>query len=197
MAPTAILFDLDGTVWDSFPWYASLLARASGRDTDSLHAELRRGASIVTIARNCKITNGRFTTLCQSSIEMLQLYPGVRDTLEQLNALRIPTAAVTSLPGRIVEPLLGGLRLTALFHNVVHANNCALRKPNPEPLLTSLRELRVAPDKNVFYVGDVKNDAAAAEAAGIRFAWASYGYGDGCPSTSAVRLNSIEEVLSL
>jgi phosphoglycolate phosphatase len=117
--------------------------------------------------------------------------------LEELTARGVPTAAVTSLPGRIAEPLLGGLQLAAFFRDVVHASNCASRKPRPGPLLAALQRLGIAPDQNVYYVGDRKDDSAAATAAGIRFAWASYGYGDGCPEASAIRLNSIDEVLGL
>lgn len=197
MAPTALLFDLDGTVWDSFPWYADLLARASGRGAATFNAKLRGGVSIVTLSQQCGISNGRFIAQCEASMNSLQLYPGVRTTLVQLAARGIPTAAVTSLPGRIAEPLLVGLHLAEFFRIIVHAGNCASRKPRPGPLLAALQMLRIVPDGNVFYVGDRKDDAAASEAAGIRFAWASYGYGDGCPIASAIRLNSIDEVLDL
>ena len=197
MAPTALLFDLDGTVWDSFPWYAGLLARASGGKSAALHSELCRGASIVTLARQRGISNGRFVAECEASLRTLRLYPGTLATLEALASRGTPTAAVTSLPGWIAQPLLCGLQLGPLFRWVVDASNCASRKPRPGPVLAALQRLRIAPDHNVFYVGDRNDDAAAAKAAGVRFAWASYGYGDGCPTPSAVRLSSIDEVLGL
>jgi len=54
MAPKAILCDLDGTVWDSFPWYAMVLAKATSRSADSLLSEheAREPRRALAIARD-------------------------------------------------------------------------------------------------------------------------------------------------
>ncbi len=47
-----------------------------------------------------------------------------------------------------------------------------------------------------WFVGDKSSDAETAAAAGVRFAWASYGYGDKCPD-DAVILKHFRDVLGL
>jgi phosphoglycolate phosphatase-like HAD superfamily hydrolase len=46
-----------------------------------------------------------------------------------------PLGIVTSLPGRIFEPLLESLDLTKHFKTVIHPGNCRQLKPNPAPIL--------------------------------------------------------------
>jgi phosphoglycolate phosphatase len=107
-------------------------------------------------------------------------------------------AVVTSLPARIAEPLLDCSGIRALFRDIVSASNCAARKPSPVPLTFALTRIGVVPDRNVFYVGDQAGDAACAEAAGVSFAWASYGYGKDNPGISGgAVLKSFREVLLL
>ena len=197
MAPKAILCDLDGTVWDSFPWYSSVLARATSGSADFLLSELRQGFSVVTLCRRLGVTDTRFRRLCGVYGDCLRLFPGVREALMQLNSRRIPTAVVTSLPARIAEPLLDCVRARDFFSNVVNASNCPSRKPSPGPLIFALGRIGVVPNRDVFYVGDQPGDGAAADAAGISFAWASYGYGGDRPGNTAAALKSFSEVLLL
>lgn len=50
----------------------------------------------------------------------------------------------------------------------------AIHKPDPEPLLECLRRMGVAA-KDALYLGDARNDMIAAQAAGMDFAYASWG----------------------
>jgi phosphoglycolate phosphatase len=59
---------------------------------------------------------------------------------------------------------------------VVGRGTVETHKPDPEPLLETLRRLRVSPDRAVF-VGDSERDALTAERAGVTFR-----YVDGGPS---------------
>jgi phosphoglycolate phosphatase len=115
----------------------------------------------------------------------------------QLRSRGIPTAVVTSLPARIADPLLECVKAGDFFIEVVNASNCPSRKPSPGPLIFALDRIGVVPDRDVFYVGDQPGDAAAADAAGITFAWASYGYGRERPGNTAAALKSFSEVLLL
>ena len=188
---------MDGTVWDSFPWYAAVLAQETALSDEAILGELRLGCSVVALCRRAGVTDARFRSLCTAYGSGLSLYPGVRDSLRDLTDRRIATAAVTSLPARIAEPLLESSAIRRFFAEVVNASNCAARKPSPVPLTFALSRIGVEPDRNVFYVGDQAGDAVAANAAGLSFAWASYGYGGECPSASAAVLKSFDEVLVL
>lgn len=51
---------------------------------------------------------------------------------------------------------------------IVGRDSVATRKPDPEPLLTAVRALDVAPERTLF-VGDSENDRVTAERAGTQF----------------------------
>ncbi len=193
MAPRAFLFDLDGTIWDSYPWYARILAEIGGTSAASVLDQLRRGNSIVQLLRRNRVPD---SALIRRYSE-LDLYPRVVETLEELGHREIPRGLVTSLPGRLVLPLLKGLDLSGHFKTVIHAGNCRFRKPDPRPLLTALDGMGMQAAEDTCYVGDLLSDAQAAARAGLAFAWASYGYGERRPTEASVVLKSFAEVLFL
>lgn len=155
--------------------------------------ELQRGESVVRLAKGRGVPLSRFVGACRD----LRLYPGVHASLEELRRRGMPVAAVTSLPGRLVLPVLEAKDLLAAFGVVIHAGNCRFRKPDPRPIWAALANLSVEPDKKIFYVGDTVADAEAAKRAGISFAWASYGYGRVPPDKVTVVLREFRGVLAL
>lgn len=175
MAPEALIFDLDGTIWDSWPWYAHL-AGTQGQFSPSTVA-LEQGEPAATILRHAGVTRARFPPLCESHISRLSLYPGVRSGLQELSERSIPTGIVTNLPEWIVLPMLRSLRLLDYFKAIVDYGKPRRRKPHPDPLVIAMQELGVARSRTSWYVGDSIHDCQAAHSAGLSFAWASYGYG--------------------
>jgi HAD superfamily hydrolase (TIGR01662 family) len=195
MATNAILFDLDGTIWESYSWYARILFEAVGGSTAERIEQLRAGHSVVSMCRACGLSSSAFLGLCFASARSLALYPEVIQCLDELIRRGHPLGVVTSLSGRLADPLLRELGLAEKFSVVVHAGNCRYRKPSPKPLLMALQAIRGKPS-NSWYVGDKSSDAETAAAAGVRFAWASYGYGDSRPD-GAVILKHFRDVLAL
>jgi HAD superfamily hydrolase (TIGR01549 family) len=193
MAPRAVLVDLDGTVWNSYPWYARLLTATGNISESSALKELQAGQSIVSLLRRCGVPA---STLERRRTD-LSLFPGVAETLEVLGARGTPLGAVTSLPGRLVSPMLEGVALHLTFATVIHAGNCRFRKPHPGPVLAALRDLGIPPGPQVLYVGDMEGDAQAAATAGIEFAWAAYGYGGGRPASAVHVLRRFADILAL
>jgi HAD superfamily hydrolase (TIGR01662 family) len=195
MATKAILFDLDGTIWESYSWYARILSERAGGSTARRIEQLRAGHSVVSMCNACGLSSSIFRSLCVASAKSLPLYPDVIQCLDELNRRGHPLGVVTSLSGRLADPLLRELGLAEKFGMVVHAGNCRYRKPSPEPLLMALQAIGGEPS-NSWYVGDKSSDSDTAAAAGVRFAWASYGYGDSCPD-GAVVLRHFRDVLFL
>ena len=193
---SAALLDLDGTVWDSYPWYAELLAREGRAQSQQVLTRLQSGHSIVNIAHDAGISRSRFSQLCEESAPDLPLYPGVRDTLAVLAARGVMLGVVTSLSGRLAEPMLKGAGLAAHFAAVVHAGNCRARKPSAGPILKALEFLGIEAASTVFYVGDRHIDARAASSAGVSFAWAAYGYEAERPDGLDVTLNRFSDLLA-
>lgn len=58
----------------------------------------------------------------------------------------------------------------------MYAVQCNCRKPAPGMLLSILREMKADP-ADAIYIGDRPEDEAAAQAAGVRFAWADDFFG--------------------
>jgi HAD superfamily hydrolase (TIGR01549 family) len=193
MAAGTLLFDLDGTLWDSHPWYGAALEAESGLTREATIARLRAGHNVVRLAREFGLTDSRFNRLCYDAVAELRLYPDVPEVLRELGERGALTGVVTNLPKRLVEPVLGDLGLLSHFATTIYA----ARKPGAGGLHRALSELCRGIDNTVFYVGDTEVDALAAERAGISFAWASYGYSETRPPHTAAVLGRFADVLEL
>src|SRR5437870_2736834 len=143
MAPTALSLDLDGTVWDSAPWYARIIGRLSAEPSQPAEERLRSGANVIRLIQDYGVSKQSFVLECAQEIKGLRLYPGVRETLSILLKKAVPIGAASSLPGSLVNPMLEGSALEPFFATVVHAGNCRPPKPNPRPLLMSFEGLGV------------------------------------------------------
>jgi phosphoglycolate phosphatase len=108
------------------------------------------------------------------------VYPGVVAGLERLRARGLKLACLTNKPGAFARPLLVAKGLERFF-SVVHGGDAFERKkPDPLPLLKTCAALGVPPSRTLM-IGDSRNDAQAARAAGCAVALVSYGYNHGEP----------------
>ena len=196
MAAEALLLDLDGTVWDSQPWYATLVAAGDEGATQRALADLRGGLSAATLLKRSRITPARFRRLCNAAVKP-GLYEEVHRTLEALRRLERPTGAVTNLPAWMAEPMLECLELDGLLDTLVPWRPGGRAKPRPESLLIACRDLGIEPTPRTWYVGDMTTDGRAARAAGLSFAWVSYGYEPSAPPGCDAELERFEQILEL
>jgi HAD superfamily hydrolase (TIGR01509 family) len=195
MAYDAVLFDLDGTLWDSAPWYAALL-EADAEAQERLTIALRSGEpghSAAKLLRRAGYTNSSFTQRCKTRGESLRLFEGAAETLVSLQAAGVRLGAVTNLPRWVAEPMLRESRVTPLCQ-VLATWRPGKGKPKPDLLLEAVTEL-ATPASRAVYIGDSPTDALAADAAGMRFLWASWGYGETSPPGCDV-LGSWTELLA-
>jgi HAD superfamily hydrolase (TIGR01509 family) len=194
MASSAVILDLDGTVWDSLPFYAAALAGDDVEAQTKTLAELA-GAPAASLLKRAGFTKARFRTHCED--EKVTLYPGALRALRQLHERPIPLGAVTNLPAWMVDPMLDCHGLDELFGSIVTAGRAKPGKPHPAPLLLCCEELGVEPTEDCWYVGDSPGDCQAALAAGMSFAWASWGYGADAPAGMAATLARFDDVTAL
>ena len=103
------------------------------------------------------------------------VYPGVCDTLAELQRCGARLACVTNKPGQFVSPVLSACGLDSFFAAVVAGDSLATKKPDPAPLQEACRQLQT-PCAEAWMVGDSPADAAAAAAAGCGFVGVGYGY---------------------
>lgn len=108
------------------------------------------------------------------------LYPGVLEGLQALADLGLPLVCLTNKPGHFARPLLAYKGLLHHFVQVWGGDAFERSKPHPLPLLKACEALGTAPAAT-WMVGDSRNDAEAAHAAGCPVWLMRYGYNHGEP----------------
>ena len=197
MAATTVVLDLDGTVWDSRPWYAKTIARLSDGSTSQIGRELEAGTSVVRAAKSHGVSNARLARAAKEDGASVELYEGVLRTLDGLRARGTSIGIVTNLPGWLVRPLLEATGIGEYAGAVATPKAGILAKPQPHGVRRVLAEMGHTADLGAWFVGDAAVDAEAAEATPVLFAWASFGYERKMPTSTAKVLSSFGEVLDL
>ena len=104
------------------------------------------------------------------------LYDGVEEWLEAAQAQGIALGVCTNKQHALAIKGLEAAGILHMFSAVTGRDTCGVAKPAPEPLFHTLAQLQVHAADAVFF-GDTHADAACAQAAGVRFAWFTAGFG--------------------
>jgi len=186
----AILFDLDGTFADTAPDLARALNRVRAeRGLPPLPPEVARpwtssGArGLLKAGFDITPEDGDYGVLREKFLDYYEkdlcvdtrLFDGVPEVIAELKVRRIPWGIVTNKGKRFTDPLLRLLAVDRLAACAVSGDSTPHTKPHPAPLLlaASLLSLQAA---QCLYVGDDLRDAQAAQAAGMPFVAAGWGY---------------------
>lgn len=178
--PKAILFDLDGTLIDTFRLYVESYLRA-------LEPFLGRRPTLEEIALRAPSSERRFLLewlgpergeACHAAFrghyEELHaalgegLYDGVREMLAALRSAGYPLGIVTGKGRHAWEVTERALDL-GTWDVVITDDDVSIGKPEPEGLLAATRALGIDPADAV-YAGDSIVDLRAGRAAGMRTA---------------------------
>ncbi len=116
----------------------------------------------------------------QTFCQLTQLFPGVVDTLVQLQQRGAALAVVSNKPVQFIPPLLQHLHIDSFFQLTLGGDSLPHKKPDPLPLLHCCEQLQIA-TANTLMVGDSIHDIVAAKAARIKVAAVDYGYNHGEP----------------
>ena len=195
MEKEMILFDLDGTLWDSsqqvaeswnqvFREFGQMLA--PGAVLPELSADdIRRimGKTMDEIAltimpdmdpEHRAVLFKKCETFEVTYIEAHGgvLYPGVRETLEMLQASGHALAVVSNCQEGYVRAFIKSMNMEPYFCDYEEWGRTGRSKGE---------NIRLVMERNGctkgIYVGDTQKDQDAADEAGIPFIWASYGFG--------------------
>lgn len=116
-------------------------------------------------------------------------FPGVRETLSELQDMGVKMGVVTSKDLPRTKAVLSQLDIK--FSSVQSPNNKLRGKPAPDHVLMAMAEAGEDPADTLF-MGDMDTDWQAAQRAGIDYVHANWGYGQ--PLDSAPALDSILEL---
>ena len=182
----AALIDLDGTLVDTLSEIAAaanaMLADAgrpamTERETSEVVGE---GAAALVAALVGKAGVAQWLPVYLAHYRVHNgtkstLYPQVREGLAALRDAGLAVACVTNKPRELVGPLFDHLGIARFFDCLVGGGDTVEKKPHPAPLLHACALLKVEPADCVM-IGDSKNDALAASAAGAISLTVPYGY---------------------
>ncbi len=174
----AVLFDLDGTLVDSY----NALAEAVN------HARRTHGLHELTTARIKEFVGDGMERLLQRAFERTDISGSVRDafvsrydevccdeskvltdvesTLERLTNLKVKMAVCTNKPTFFSKKILDFLGLSRHFAAIVGPDLAGARKPEAKHLLVTLESVACDP-ADALFVGDMPIDVRAARNSGM------------------------------
>ena len=175
------IFDLDGTLADSLPWFRSvvnsLAARHAFRPVRPDEIEALRGKGSREIIRQLRVPMWRMPFIAAdmrrrkaADLATIPLFPGVEAMLSGLAAKGIVCAVVSSDSEDNVRRALG-----ANARSIAHFACGASMFGKAKKYRQVLRRAGVAAHE-VIAIGDEVRDAKAASKAGIAFGAVSWGY---------------------
>ncbi|AMQ87858.1 phosphoglycolate phosphatase [Marinobacter sp. LQ44] len=188
--PSAVLFDLDGTLIDTAPDFirclnmlrqqhelAPLPAEHIRRSvSNGARAMIRVGFGLEPEHPDYLEKHTAFLDLYEAGVAIeTTLFEGMDELLLDLERRSIPWGIVTNKPARFAIPLIEALGLAERCATLICPDHVAERKPHPESLLLACREIGAEP-KQAVYVGDHERDIEAGRNAGMRTIAVRYGY---------------------
>ena len=184
-----ILFDLDGTLWDSAANVADSWNIVIGQEApelgtvtaDFVHSIMGKTMDEIAKIALPDVADAKRTDIfrkCETfEVEYIEkhggvLFDGVRETLEELKAGGHRLAVVSNCQSGYIEAFLNSMEMGSYFCDIEQWGNTKLPKAD---------NIRLVMERNHetkgIYVGDTQKDLDAARGAGIPFIHAAYGFG--------------------
>lgn len=186
----AVLFDLDGTFADTVPDLGGALNRLRVEEglaelplttlrpytSHGVRGLLGAGFGVAPGEDGYAELARRFLAHYENALcAGTQLFPGMADLIEGLEARGVRWGVVTNKTSRYTLPVLAGLGVARRAACIVSGDSAPRAKPYPDPLLLAAAVLQTEPACCI-YVGDDLRDVEAGRAAGIATVAAAYGY---------------------
>jgi phosphoglycolate phosphatase len=191
--PTALLFDLDGTLVDTRQDITANVNRAladHGLPALTLEQAMRHvGFGAEVLIKRCLLEflhdsqisselvkttlDGFRDHYAAHMVEHATVYPGTRNFLDAFPA---PKAVISNKPEFFVQGVLNGMGLDSYFEFAWGKDSTENPKPSGGVILEALEILSVPSSKRVWFIGDSPVDVHAAKAAGSTSMMISHGF---------------------
>ena len=171
-----VLFDFDGTIMDTNEviiqsWqetFRTLAGREEDRDVllktfgEPLEYTMQNFFPEVPVEKGLEIYRGYQR---DNFLNDIQLFPGIRDLLDELSARQIKMALVTSRLKHTTMQAIDKFDMEKYFGYVVTADDVTRHKPDPQSALIALDRIGSQPDQTIM-IGDTFFDILCARNAG-------------------------------
>ena len=206
----SLIFDIDGTLWDS----REVVAKAWNESFERLLPEY--DIETVTKERLTPLFGKTMDKICDALLpgvpdekrrlitddiyktesEFIRrepgvLYTGVYDTVKALSE-KYPLYIVSNCQKGYIDDLLDTTGLRPFFKAGLCYGDTGAQKNVTMRMLIEKEGLR-----SPVYIGDTQGDAEASRLAGVPFIWVSYGLGKAENGDFAARIDSFPELMSL
>jgi phosphoglycolate phosphatase len=207
--PQAVFFDLDGTLLDSLPAISFSVLQAFSRcGLQPLHTDLRDRIGPPIRVIFSQLAPG----LAESDLDRLEQafrvsydtegwrltphFPGAADLLRALRSVETRLFVVSNKPLHIATLILRTEGTLDLFETLVTRDSRHPPFPGKLEMLQHLITSHGLNPASCLMVGDTMEDATAATAASVSFAFVRHGYGD-VPAhvPIALRLEDLSELM--
>ena len=188
----AILFDLDGTLFETAPELSDAV-NSMLKDLEMMELKrneiknfIGKGAENL-IEQSLRLSSKKDPTPLFTKAEKLfahhyslisansLMFDGVKKAIVYLKSKDFLLGCVTNKPTIYTEALMNKSRLTDFMDVIVSGDTTKKKKPDPLPIFHALNQLNIEP-KDAIMVGDSIVDIEAGYAAGTRIFTVPYGY---------------------
>jgi phosphoglycolate phosphatase len=177
-----VIFDVDGTLANSFPWFVQVVNSVADkfrfRRVEPDEIEILRGCDARTILRRLGVPTWKLPLIAShmralkaQHLHEIQLFPGINGLLHELARKGMVVAVVSSDSESNVRRALGPASAREIAFYACGASLFGKRAK----FAAVLKRSRI-PAAQAIAIGDELRDAEAARAAGIAFGAVSWGY---------------------
>lgn len=175
--PVSLIFDLDGTLFDSYPVIVSSVRQMLAeygifRDYDELYRDCIKTSMTEHVREIARKENlpfdemiARYTVISQARKDEIKLMPEAMETLTELKKMGTGLYVFTHR-GTSTVPVTDHLKITGFFKEMVTTVQHFPRKPEPDALKYLMEKYQMDPE-STYYVGDRRIDMECAKNAGI------------------------------
>ena len=174
----AVIFDLDGVLADSEPWWNQIDAKLLAEYGVTYHGEYHRNVLGVSyrlavefyknafhIAAPVEELMGRRGEIATEFFaKHVDLFPSAKATLEQLREMKLHLAVATSSVSNSARPFLERTGIARFFETIITGDEIGRGKPHPDIYLRTVEKLGV-PAAACLVIEDALSGIAAAKAA--------------------------------